>query len=303
MMNRKFISLILSFAVIFSLTACGNDDSTVTPEKTTAAIDLTEEYTEATTEKASEENTLTAEAAVESSTTEEASDDVPSSVADITNTASPEVSVTSAKSLAEWSNSEIAQAYKKAAVKSASSVKSQQAISLSAVSINNGQYENVIDFIMPIMSKLLANNSTETDGITGGYENITGYDIAQAKIYSVGQNTAIEMVMKEQTDGANSDSLGGTVGHAITTVGDIKVVTTQLNDLGLPIEVSAENTVIHYRNPIVKVLIGPDGKIINGTWSYTVEIVLNNYKVGSSPVETTSVVLDNTITVNGGFGK
>ena len=101
----------------------------------------------------------------------------------------------------------------------------------------------------------------------------------------------------------DSDSFGGTVGHAITTVGDINIVADQFNDLGLPIEISAENTVIRYTNPVVKVLIGPDGKIINGTWSYTVEITLNDYYVGKSPVETTTVVLDNVITVNGGFSK
>lgn len=304
MINKKFLALILCVFTVFSLTACGNDGNTESPSETTTEAVTVKEAQEETTKKTCEESTYAEEITVAVDTSEEALTEIMSAAVGPANTASTEVSTTiSVKPLTAWSNNEIAEAYKNAAKKSASSVKSQQAIALTDVSINNGQYEGVIDFIMPIMSKLLANNSKETDGITGGYENIAGTDISKAKIYAVGQNTAIEMIMKEQTDGANSDSLGGTVGHAISTVGDIKVVTTQLNDLGLPIEVSAENTVIHYRNPVVKVLIGPDGKIINGTWSYTVEIVLNDYKVGSSPVETTSVVLENVITVNGGFSK
>lgn len=305
MMNKKLLSLILCLTIGVSLTACSDNNNTVTTTEATTEVSVSEELTEKIPSDTFDDNNQHEETTDKVSTTSEKEfTDVPSSVADTTTLTVTAVSTTvSAKSLSELTFAEIADTYKKAAIKSASSVKSLQSISLSSVSINNGQYENVIEFIMPIMSKFLSNNSKETDGITGGYENITGTDIAQAKIYAIGKNKAIEMVMKEQTDGADSDSFGGTVGHAITTVGDINIVADQFNDLGLPIEISAENTVIRYTNPVVKVLIGPDGKIINGTWSYTVEITLNNYNVGNSPVETTTVVLDNVITVNGGFSK
>ncbi len=201
----------------------------------------------------------------------------------------------------DWSTSEIIEAYKKAAAKSHNSVKSEQAITMKDFSINNGQYENVIDFVMPIMSKLLANNSTEKDGITGGYKNLTESDVISAKAYASGNNTVIEIVMKNQTDGPRADALSGPVGHAITAVGDIGVVTDQINDLGIAIQISDKDTKIHYTNATVKVLIDKDGNIVKGTWKYTVDINLNNYKVGKSTVETTSVVMDNVITVNGGF--
>ena len=153
------------------------------------------------------------------------------------------------------------------------------------------------------MSKLLANNSTEKDGITGGYKNLSVSDVASAKAYKVGNNIAIEMVMKDQISGAQEDALSGSVGHAITAVGDISVVTQQLTDLGLPLEISEKDTKIYYTKPVVKVLIDKNGEIINGTWSYTVEISLNNYKAFGKTVNTTSVIMDNTITVNGGFKK
>ncbi len=217
-----------------------------------------------------------------------------------------EVSETATESISsvnpsDWSISEIIDAYKKAASKSHNSVKSEQVITMKDFSINNGQYENVIDFVMPIMSKILANNSTEKDGITGGYQNLSEADVISAKAYASGNNTVIELVMKNQSDGPRSDALSGPVGHAITAVGDIGVVTDQINDLGIAIEISDKDTKINYTNATVKILIDKDGNIVKGTWQYTVDIRLNNYKVGKSTVETTSVVMDNVITVNGGF--
>ncbi len=198
---------------------------------------------------------------------------------------------------------EILEMYKKAAQKSSAGAKCEQVITLSDISINNGQFSSGMKFVKSIISVFLNNNSTEIEGITGGYKNLAESDVYEVKIYKVDNNTAIEMVMHEQTDGANSDSHGGSVGHAISTVGDISVVTAQLNDLGLPIEISEKGTAIHYTKPIVKVLIDPNGKIIKGTWRYTVDIRLNNYKVGGTTVDNTSVVMDNVITLNGGFDK
>lgn len=202
-----------------------------------------------------------------------------------------------------WSIEQIIEAYKDSAKKSDSKVKSEQSISLKSISVNNGEYEGLFEFITPIMSKLLANNSTEKDGITGGYKNLSVSDVASAKAYKVGNNIAIEMVMKDQISGAKEDALSGSVGHAITAVGDISVVTQQLTDLGLPLEISEKDTKIYYTKPVVKVLIDKNGEIINGTWSYIVEISLNNYKAFGKTVNTTSVIMDNTITVNGGFKK
>lgn len=204
---------------------------------------------------------------------------------------------------AEWTVAQIIGVYKNAAAKSHSSVKSEQIIELKDVSVNNGEYENVFKFITPIMSKLLANNSKESNGITGGYANLTESDVASARAYKSGKNVVVEMVMKKQTAGANEDAMSGSVGHAITAVGDISVVTKQLDDLGLPLEISEKDTKIHYTNPVVKVVIDENGKIVNGTWKYTVEIRMNNYKAFGKTVKTTSVVMENTITVNGGFKK
>ncbi len=196
---------------------------------------------------------------------------------------------------------QIVEFYKKSAELTHSKTKSQHTIELKNISVNNGQYEKVFNFITPIMAKLLANNSEDKDGITGGHKNLTVDDVASAKSYKSGNNTVIEMTMKEQISSGNEDALSGSVGHAITAVGDIGVVTKQLKDLGLPLEFSEKDTRIVYTDPTARVVINEKGFIINGTWKYTVSINLNNYKAFGKHVDTTSVVMDNILTVNGGF--
>ena len=283
MIYKRISLLIFTVLIIMSLTACRNDSKTDIPQEALTS-NISEELTDAVL------NNL--------QITESASTVINTELTKTT-AATP----LSTEASTAVTNAEIVDLYKKAAQKSNPTVKSEQKITLSDISINNGQFSSGMKFVKSIISVFLNNNSKETNGITGGYANLNEADVREAKIYKVGSNTAIEMVMHEQTDGANSNSLGGSVGHAISTVGDISVVTAQLNDLGLPIEISEKDTTIHYTKPTVKVLIDPNGKIIKGTWSYTVEIRLNNYKVGGTTVDNTSVIMDNLITVNGGFNK
>lgn len=283
MIYKRISLLVFTVLIIMSLTACRNDGKTDNPQ-------------EALTSSISEELT---DAVLNNLQITESASTVINTEFSKTTFATP----LSTEASTAVTNAEIVDLYKKAAQKSNPTVKSEQKITLSDISINNGQFSSGMKFVKSIISVFLNNNSKETNGITGGYANLNEADVREAKIYKVGSNTAIEMVMHEQTDGANSNSLGGSVGHAISTVGDISVVTAQLNDLGLPIEISEKDTTIHYTKPTVKVLIDPNGKIIKGTWSYTVEIRLNNYKVGGTTVDNTSVIMDNLITVNGGFNK
>jgi len=283
MFAQKLSALLLTFVMLFLLSNCNGNKETDTLQENSTTV--SGEASVSVTENTSQQNAdaLSGEAHSPSETL---------------STSAPEVADPSV-----WTKSEIIDAYKNAAQKSNSTAKSEQTITFEKISVNNEELGGVFDFVKTIMTKLLANNSTETIGITGGYANLVESDVKSAKAYTVGNNTAIELVMNEQTDGAKSDKLSGTVGHAISTVGDISEVTAQLNDLGLPIKISDEHTSIHYTDPVVKVIIGPDGNIIKGTWSYTVEIRLEDYKVGKSNVENTSVVLNNVIKVNGGFGN
>lgn len=283
MIFKKIFAIIASVLIVLSLTACQNSRKTNNPEDVFTS-NFSEESTDAV---------LNNEQSTEFSSSIE--------------TLQPENIVPttplSTQATVALTKAEIIEMYKKAAQKSNADAKCEQVITLSDISINNGQYSNGMKFVKSIISVFLNNNSTEIDGITGGFSNLTEADVADIKTYQVGDNTAIEMVMKEQSDGANGDKLDGSVGHAIAVVGDISVVADGLKELGLPIEISKKDTSIHYTKPVVKVLIDPNGKIIKGTWRYTVDIRLNNYKVAGTTVNNTSVVMDNVITLNGGFDK
>lgn len=280
-MYKKITAFLLCAFMLLAFTACRKDNGTDIPADSTQVTKTT-----LITETAA--NEATSAATVEQSESESVTIEEKSSAAEESSVAAAQTD--------ELTTEQIIEMYKKAAAKSGS-VKSKQQINLTHISINNGQYEGVLDFVTPIMAKLIANNSEDKDGITGGFNDLTADDVRSAKAYKSGDNTVIELVMKEQTSGARENALSGSVGHAITAVGDIGVVVDELTDLGLPMEINDKNTKIYYTDPTVKVTVDNSGKIIEGTWRYTVEIRLDNYKVFGKDVQTTSVIMDNIITV------
>ncbi|MBQ7043642.1 MAG: hypothetical protein IJN78_03460 [Clostridia bacterium] len=290
MIYKKFFAFILSLVMITSLSACGKDTpdtpsdiNTSTSEKSTDNV-IQDETTSSTTEADDTSSTTTTQPSVTDKSEEPT---VPANAP----TQKPD-------SPADWTKAQIVEAYKAAARKTHSSVKSQHRIEMKEVLVNGKE----IGFVVPIMSAFLKSNETDKDGITGGYDKLTAADVASARAYKNGSSLIIEMTMNKQTSGASEDANSGCVGHAITTVGDIGTVAKQLEDK-LPLELNDKETRIYYTNPTVKVVIDPNGKIVNGTWQYTVDIRLNNYKAFGQPVDSTSVVMKNTLTVNGGFKK
>ena len=292
---KRLTALLLAVIMMLALGACRDDEQTKTPQ---------EDVTKETVEETTEQYVVNVTSVIEEESQSDVAENDETTALKEDETERGEDESTSAKASADpadWSKEKIVSVYKNAAKKSHSSAVSDQKIQLKDISVNNGQFEGFFDFIMPIMSKLLEKNSKQFDGITGGYENLTASDVASAKAYKIGENTAVEMVMREQVSGASDDALGGSVGHAISAVGDIGAVVNQLKDLGLPLELSDDDTKIYYTEPVVKVLISKDGKLLKGTWKYTVEIRMDNYKAFGKDVENTSVIMDNTIAVNGGF--
>ncbi|MBR5498408.1 MAG: hypothetical protein IKV76_10565 [Clostridia bacterium] len=280
---RKIISLLLVAVITVSFSACKDNADDVIAETTTQLADVT--TTELVSENVSEEITFVAD---ETTTVAE--------------TTTAESTTVNADDPSGWSKSKIVSFYKKAANNSGS-VTSSQVMTLADVVINNGEgtINSVLKFVKPIITKVLQSSSTDFEGITGGHQNILDSDIATAKAYASGENTVIEMTMYEQVDGARGDRYSGTVGHAISVVGDISEVFQMLEDAGISGTVADEDVTLTYTKPAMKVLVGKDGKIINGTWTYTVDIDLRNFTVRSKTVEKASAVIEYEITVNGGF--
>ncbi len=275
---KKIISVALCLMMVLSFVSCKEDNENAVPSDTTAYVT---------------DQTALQDVVIKEETTETAGE----SNAQI----QAETTTALTENPAEWSAAQIVDFYKNAAIKTNAGAKSMRNISLKGISINNGQYEGVMGFVSSIMDKIISKNSTEVEGITGGFANLVETDAQSAKAYKTDNGTVVEMTMIEQTDGAKDDMNGGTVGHAMSVVGDISVVADQLKSYGLPLELSEKDIKIYYTNPTLKVLIDGNGRIIKGTWSYTVDINMNNYKVFGTAVNSTSVVMENVITLNGGF--
>lgn len=292
-MYRKLFVALTAFAVLFSLSSCcffaGNNEPSSeniveTTENTVAYVPSeTFPLTETTAVSSSENTTgdpVTEAPVTEAPTTEAAAED-----------------------FSLWSTEKIVEFYKNAAVSTGTGVKSVQSIGLNDISVNNGQLGGVFSFVTPILSSFLSQSTTETDGITGSFTKLSPEDVSSVRAYAVSGGTAVEITLKEQSGNAGADISDSHVAHGISVVEDLPSIMSQLNEKGLPIDISMENTVITYENPVIKAVISDDGKIVNGTWSCTVEISLSDYKFAGSKVDSTKVVLSNTITVNGGFSS
>ncbi len=279
---KRTLAFMCAVLIIFSLTACkGNKNGSAMQESTKSGYVANETvlYTdttvyETTSEYFIQETTQPTTTMPTETTTTEVFDDP-----------------------GNWSIERIIEEYKNAARKSNSTAKSKQKIVIKKISVNDGEHEKVMSFITSIIGKFLESNSTEKIGVTGGFENLVPEDINTAKAYKSGDGTTIELTLVEQSSGAKEDALSGSVGHAITAVGDIDEVVQDLSERGLPLELSEEDTKIHYTNPVVKVTINDNGEVVSGTWSYTVEISMNNFKAFGQNVEKASIIMENTITV------
>ena len=303
---RKLTAFLLVLALIIAFSSCKEKNN---EEDTSASVQesLSEQIS---SEMYSTEETLVTESletevpSTEAPLTEAPSTEAPSTEAPSTEALATESPVTDASSdedVSGWDERKIADFYKTAAEKTGSSVKSEQTVGLQDISVNNGQLGGVFSFVTPILSSFLSGNSTVTDGITGDFEKLSAEDISKATAYSDGNGIVLEIKLKEQEDKASDESRRGSVSHGISTVGDLLGIMGQLKEKGLPIEINVEKTVLRYTEPVIRVLIDDSGKIVKGSWSSTVEISLSDYTFAGARVDSTRVVLDNKITVNGGF--
>ncbi len=196
----------------------------------------------------------------------------------------------------EWSEEEVIEFYKASAARSQSKVKSVQKMTLKKLSVNDGDgaLGKFVDFVTPFFISALEKNSTEFDGITGGYDKLQLSDAKSVKAYKEGKYTVVEITLKEQTDGIHADSNSGSVGHAISVVGDISVVEKELPQFKIGFDKA--DISLKYSNPKLKVKINNEGIIESGVWSYTVCINVKNLRVDARKVPVGA-------TVDKGYGE
>ena len=289
---KKLTAILTVFVMLFSFAAC--KDNGKNEEMTNPYV--TDVNGDAVTDKQGENFTISSD----ESTTEIVSD------AEDT-TATTELTMPS-EAPSTWSKEQIVEFYKNAAINSKSMVKSLEYKNLEEMVVNNGDgvLGTFVEWATPFLVKALKDSQVEFDGITGGYENLVPEDVQSAKAYKSGESIIVEMTMKEQTDGIHGDRYSGTVGHAISVVGDISSVEEALAKW---FEIDFENGKIslRYTKPTLKVKINKDGVVEKGTWSYTIKVDVSNLKIAAVrlPIE---VMIDSAygsveyvITVGGGF--
>ena len=144
-------------------------------------------------------------------------------------------------------------------------------------------------------------------GLCGDFlhQNLVASDVYAARAYKSGNYTVIEMILNPQTDGANGNMYSGSVGHAISVVGDIDEVIGQFSGLGMDAVIADENVRLDYTNPRLKVLVDGNGMIVNGTWSYVVNISLKQLQIKAMgltvDVAQADAIVDFVVVLNGGF--
>lgn len=280
---KRFIFLFVSILLLISFTSCSKKDNNIQTETT---INNHSEQISSDTEVLTTSLTET--------TTYQQNTEI---------TTQPQTEIQTQQ---QWTTAIIIDTYKKAATNTHGTAKLQQEITLTDISINNGEgaVNSVLKFVKPIISSVVSGSSTEIDGITGGYTQLIETDLKSAEAYTNGSKTIIKMVPKDQTDNSLVSEHHGTVGHLISVVGDnISGVFDQMSKSGLPIEISKEHISAIYVSPLVNVTINENGLIENGTWKYTVTITLSDFKVSGTTVNNASVTMENVLTLNGGFSE
>ena len=275
---KKLLAVLTVFALIVSFAACSKEQTTDT--ETTSAEQLTEENTEAALNTEATESVQADSSAVTGDTTK---------VSEIF--ADP----------SEWTPDEIVEFYKNAASKSNPTAKSTQIMVLNKLIINDGDgaLGFFIKILEPAIASVIEKNALDFDGITGGFSSLTASDAKSVKAYKSGEYTVVEMTMKNQTDGIHGKEYEGTVGHAITVLGDISRVLEQFPQFNVDVENA--NIAVNYVNASLKVKINKDGIIEKGIWKYTCDPDISHLEISGIMIDKAEAEIDYIITVGGGF--
>ena len=295
---KKITAFFAVMLMLFSFASCNSNESA---ETDVSGVDSSEIINEITNEKPDSENQNP------QNDSSPLQDEATTSVAADATTQVTVENIPEESEPSKWTDEEIVAFYKTAAIKSKTAVKSIEQKELEEMVVNGGDgfLGTLVEMVTPFLIKALEDSQVEFDGITGGYEDLELSDTKSVKAYRSGEYTVIEMTMKEQTDGIYADRYSGTVGHAISVVGDISSVTEALPMLKVDFENS--DIKLHYSNPTLKVKINKDGIIEKGTWSYDVKANIKNLRVDAvrlplgATAETAHGSVKYIITVGGGF--
>lgn len=266
-MNKKlirFAALLLAAAMLFSFSACGirdgSDASTEEPAATdvggNAPEDSTETAEQTTEEPTTDSRTVTRSGAVKGTKTE---------------------TVNVYKGLNSTNTSRVLQYYKAAAANT-KSIDATQYMSIKRVDYTprNNFQKGMLTVFTGIASAALAANSKAVTSIPGKYKQINASDLISANAVAYGNYTIVTLNVRMQQDDQNTkDAHQGPVGRTVGTVGNLDRVFEAMPSV--KVDCSKGSITLKYDDCKVVVKIdNGSGSIVSGTWSYTVDIDIDN---------------------------
>ena len=276
---KKSFALLISLFMFLSFVSCNSKNNT--QPDTTESTSLTDPAVSETHGNPS---------VSESNTTE-----IPENTSNVSETSA----VSSDPS--EWTKEEIIDFYKEAAEKSNPGAKSTQVMVLEELIINDGDgaLGFFIKILEPAIASVIEKNALDFDGITGGFTNLEPSDAKSIRAYKSGNYTVVEMTMNNQTDGIHANEFEGSVGHAISVLGDISKVLAEFPQF--KVDVENADIKVNYVNATVKVKINQNGIIEKGTWKYTCDPEIKHLDISGIMIDKADAKIDYIITVGGGF--
>ncbi|HBV43822.1 MAG TPA: hypothetical protein DEF14_05470 [Ruminococcaceae bacterium] len=266
-MNKKlmrFAAALLAAAMLFSFSACrtnddGSESSTDEPSVTDAG-NIHEESTDSA-------ELTTAEPTTESRTATR------SNVSGGTKTETVNVY----KGLNSTNTSRVLQYYKAAAANTRT-IDATQYMSMKRVDYTprNSFQKGMLTVFTGIASAALAANSKAVTTIPGKYKQIKASDLISANAVAYGNYTIVTLNVRMQQDDQNTkDAHQGPVGRTVGTVGNLDRVFDEMPSI--KVDTSKGSITLRYDDCKVVVKIdNASGMIVSGTWSYTVDIDVDN---------------------------
>lgn len=168
--------------------------------------------------------------------------------------------------------------YYKAAAANTKSIDATQLMSIKRVDYTprNSFQKGMLSLFTGIASAALAANSTPVNEVPGVPDEIKSSDLISANAVAYGNYTIVTLNVRIQQDDQNTkDAHRGPVGRTVGTVGNLDRVFDEIPS----IKVDTSKGSITLRYDDCKVVVKIDnisGTIVSGTWSYTVDIDVDN---------------------------
>lgn len=262
----RFAAAVLAAILLFSFSACKKDDSdsdsSTEEPSVTVDSDTVTESTKPEGESTTGESTTVGPR--------------PSAQTGSSGTTKPEA-INVHSGLNSTNTSKVLRYYKAAAANT-KSIDATQLMSIKRVDYTprNSFQKGMLSLFTGIASAALAANSTPVNEVPGVPDEIKSSDLISANAVAYGNYTIVTLNVRIQQDDQNTkDAHRGPVGRTVGTVGNLDRVFDEMPSI--KVDTSKGSITLRYDDCKVVVKIdNVSGTIVSGTWSYTVDIDVDN---------------------------